>query len=111
MSVIAELDNIAFWFAENGYIGDTIMNDSKLVQEVTITEIIANFQIGKCISINLRSVLLLVLSFGMLAAYAPIAYLQVDGRFFQMKYPNCALSKEKIVDMGDEICDGGIQNT
>lgn len=111
MSVIAELDNIAFWFAENGYIGDIIMNDAQLVQQVTITERIAKLQIGKCLSINLRTVLLVVLSMGMMAAYAPIAYLQVDGRFFAMKYPNCALKKDKIANMGDEKCDGGIQNT
>ncbi len=111
MSVIAELDNIAFWFAENGYVGDVLMNDALMVQRVEITENFKKIKVGRFCSINLRSLLFIVLVLIMSGSFAPIVYLQNSGALFKLKFPHCTLNIDLISTMGDGVCNGGIQNS
>lgn len=110
MSVIGELDNIAFWFAENGYVGDIIMNDAQIVQAVEITEEITEINLF-LFKISFRSLLYILLTACVMTAYTPFAYRQHIGVYFTQKYPKCFLTREQINAMGNEVCDGGIQNS
>ncbi len=108
--ILLELDNIAFWFAENGYVGDIIMADAEIVQAVSIQEEVINFNLAVC-SISFRSVLFIVLTAAVMGGYAPFAWRQHTGVYFNLKYPKCPLALNKINKMGDGVCDGGLQNS
>lgn len=111
MSVIAELDNIAFWFAEHGYFGDTIMADSEKVQKVKLEDKIIGIRLGRFCVFNLRMALLLVLFFITVSGFVPVAIMQISGRYFSMEYPGCNIPATDISSINDGVCDGGIQNS
>lgn len=111
MSVIAELDNIAFWFAEHGYVGDIIMQDSGKVQKVKIEDKILSIKLGRFCVFNLRMLLLLIMLLVMVAGFVPVVISQISGEYFKMKLPDCNIPPWKIPSINDGVCNGGIQNT
>ncbi len=107
MSVIAELDNVAFWFAGQGYAGDVIMKDTVKIREVEVDSL----ERRKLIGINLRPFLFIALLMVMIGGFTPIIIGQTNGDFFHLKYPNCAIKSTEQIDMiGNGVCDGGYIN-
>jgi hypothetical protein len=111
MSVIAELDNIAFWFAEQGYAGDEIQKDSVRVQKVQIEDKILYIRFGKYASFNLRTTLFVFLLATTITCFTPIIIGQNNGTYFRLKYPKCNVMSELINTFNDGKCDGGLQNS
>ena len=109
MSIIAEIDDIAFWFADSGYVGNVIRKDAKRVREVQFEDNTKKTRFFGLI--QLRSVMFLVLLVVMMSAYTFVAFRQNSGYYFEQKYPHCAIPIEDMRKLGDGSCDGGIMNT
>jgi hypothetical protein len=107
MQLIAEVDNVAFWLATHGYFGSTLKDDTKQAKKVRVKDEVPKL----CFGLPLRPIVLLLLLFFMLAAFAPIIIWQQSGKFFQQTYPKCKIKNEDIKLIGNGICNGGEFNT
>lgn len=107
MQLISELDNMMFWLALHGYAGVALMEGAKKAQKVRIKDDVMKSFCG----IPLRTMVLVIVFFSMLACWSYIVIGQVSGNFFYLKFPKCGISKENIPFMNDGICHGGAQNT
>jgi hypothetical protein len=107
MSLIAELDNVAFWFAKNGYAGSRVMKDTAKIDEIEINDL----AMTTCLGISLRPFLFMGLLGIMLLGFMPVIIGQSSGAYFKLKYPNCIVSPEQIGNFGNDQCDGGFLNS
>ena len=109
MGVIAEIDNIAFWFADSGYVGDSIRKDANNVREIQIEDKTIKARILGFL--HLRSAMFLILLVVMITSFSFVAYRQDNGHYFKQKYKACDIPREQIRLLGDGICNGGFMNS
>lgn len=81
-SIIAEIGDIAFWFAVSGYVGNIIWKDAKRVQEVQFEDNTKN-KTRLFGLMQLRSIIFLVLLVMIVSAYAFVAQKQNNGYYFE----------------------------
>ena len=112
MGIIAEIDVIAFWFGDNGFIGTIVRCDIRRVKEILIEDrsrrsnrFVSNSQI------RMRSVVFLVLVFVSYIAFIIVVIGQNGGYFFRLKYPSCDISPQEMFQLGDGVCNGGYVNS
>jgi hypothetical protein len=107
MQLIAEIDNVAFWLANQGYFGSNIKDDTIQAKKVRVKDEVAR----TCFGLPLGPIVLLLLFLFMLAGFVLIMYGQKSGAFFRDVYPSCPIKQSDIVRIGDGKCDGGVFNT
>jgi len=107
MYIISDLDEIAFELAKNGYFGKKLTKDAYFVQNLQLEDQIAT----SCFFIPLRPLILSAVFLITLGSFIPVAYNQVNGKYFRDKFPNCAIEAADIVKIGNGQCDGGLFNS
>ena len=109
MQVISELDNAVFHLSNHGYFGTALEKDTKTAKSIKVRDKMQKI----CFGLPLRLVILIGLSIVMITTFINgVVIGQVDGTFFQKKYPNCMIrNTTQIASMGDGKCNGGLTNT
>ncbi len=108
MQVISELDNMAFWLAENGYCGKSLARKTKLVKRVRLSDDDHTNQCATTVRFSVIGVIFLA----MLTGWGYIVYGQVSGSYFFLKFPNCPITDTaRISKFNDGICHGGAGNS
>lgn len=107
MQIISELDNMMFWLALHGYVGNDLAKGAKQAIKIKIHDNITKAYWG----VPLRTLILLGICLAMIGSWGYFAYGQVSGKFFALKYPKCHISDKEILKLNDGICDGGQLNT
>ena len=109
MSIIGEIDNVAFWFAESGFVGDDVRQDAKQVKQVQFEDSTKKTRFFGFM--QLRSTLFLALLIVTITAFTVVAYRQSIGYYFEQMYPGCDISLEEIKRLNDGVCHGGFVNS
>ncbi len=105
---IAQMDNIGFWCAKEGYIGDRAMNDAIDAKNTRVEDVSQKC----CCGIQLRPFVFLSLLFIMVGSLIPVILRQTNGVYFRMMYPQCNLQhSHQILQINDGKCDGGVVNS
>ena len=107
--VISELDNVVFHLSNHGYFGVTLRKDTKSAKDIKVQD---KVQVV-CFGLSLRPIMLWGLLFVMIIIFVNgIVIGQMNGSFFEKKYPNCNIrDKNEIARMGNGECNGGLPNT
>ena len=115
MGIIAEIDNISFWFADNGYVGETIKKNTKVVKMIRIEDRTDGSKRSifgsKGESLKTRSLFFFILVTIMYSAFAIVTRRQLSGFYLRQKYPSCDIAVEDMYKLNDGVCDGGFVNS
>lgn len=110
MGIIAEIDNIAFWYVESGFVGESIRNDAHKVKNVKVND--QTMRVGGLFSfLRLRTVIFLMLLVIMISSFTFVAHRQSSGFYLNLKYPACGIALEDLRQLGDGECNGGFFNS
>ena len=104
---ISELDDMLYFVARIGYLGSGPKQATERVEKVKVKDKVTEL----CCGIPLRSVALFLLAASMIGGWAALAIGQDSGRYFNLKYPDCTIPVERVRDVNDGKCDGGILNS
>jgi hypothetical protein len=110
VQIVAEIDNVAFWLADNGYFGTRLRHDCMDLKRLQILDEDQSYQMG-CCRLLLRPFILFSLFLMMIGAFIPTVQGQISGRYFTQKYPNCRIPDGEYHKIGDGVCKGGVFNT
>ena len=109
LGVIAEIDNIVFWFFDNGYMGGVIRKDAEKVKELKVKD---KTRRVCCLGLfGPQSIFFLALLTGMTTAFAFVVHKQNSGIYLRQIYPSCNINIDDMYQLGNGICDGGITNS
>ena len=111
MGIIAEIDNIAFWFVDSGYVGDAIQEDAQKVKKVTLKDQTIKVKCGLFGFLRLRTIMFFILLVVTIASFSFVAHRQSSGYYLSMKYPACDIPVEDLQILGDGECNGGFVNS
>ena len=113
MTIIAEIDDIGFWFAENGYLSEKCRQDIKKVKEFHIEDKStgSSRKLPRGMRIKHRSVFFVFLLIMLLVPFILIVHHQRNASFFRLRYPGCDIQFSEIALLGNEHCDGGFLNS
>ena len=115
MGIIAEIDNISFWFADNGYVGETVKKNTKVVKMIRIEDRTDGSKRSifgsKGESLKTRSLFFFILVTIMYSAFAIVTRRQLSGFYLRQKYPSCDIAVEDMYKLNDGVCDGGFVNS
>ncbi len=128
LMVISEVDNIMFQLAKHGYLGDELSAQVEKVEDNNVASSMSYNSSSQSIRQRKTGLLLvrlvfLTLLFGMIGWWADILSKQIDGTFFEQKFPGCNVTgtfldakSTKAFDLakqhfGDDECYGGPLNT
>jgi hypothetical protein len=106
MHLISELDNVAFWLATHGYFGTNLKHEANEAKQIQVKD-----DVHKLFGWPLRPLILLALLLLMMSSFLAFALGQTSGTYFRQKYQHCGIKNEKIVNIGDGKCHGGLENT
>jgi hypothetical protein len=103
---VSAIDNVIFFCANTGYFGQKVGRQAQATTEEHIVD-------GKKWSFKARSIVVIIIGSIMIIALSHVAYEQVSGNYFALRYPNCIVGDESIAisKMMNGICDGGELNT
>jgi len=87
--VIAQIDDIVFMMADQGYFGENLHIEADKAKDIEITPLTKE---GR----KWRSGAILIIFFIMLGLWGFCIYLQLTGKLFSRKYPECIQHFEKI---------------
>lgn len=108
LTVVNELNNIAFDLAANGYFGRSLQSKAAAASDIEIDV----FGLSRGSAFTVRIVTLCILILSMVAGWAVIVYSQIHGDFFRTNFPECNEMFEIAEKyFGDGRCYGGPLNT
>jgi hypothetical protein len=114
MQIIAEIDNMAYFLAANGYFGTVLKDNTEQYQKVVVEE---NYDTqtrkicGMEFTLSVCQVLLCILTFLMMGVFIHILILQRNGYFLKDQYPDCSIRDDEVQFIGDDKCKGGKYNS
>jgi hypothetical protein len=103
---VSSIDNVFFFCATAGYFGKKVGRQAQATTEKEIVD-------GKKWSFKVRPIVMIIIGSIMVITLFSVAYGQVSGSYFALKYPHCAVTNNvtAISKMTNGVCDGGELNT
>jgi len=106
MQIISDLDNVAFWLADQSYIGTNLKRCAVKAKRLRVKD-----EVPKIFGLKrlpLRPILLVTLVILMTGGLVSFVLRQNSGEFFRMAFPDCNIQTDKIIFAGDGLCHGAL---
>jgi len=108
LTIISEIDNVLYGLAVYGYLGEQLRCGAVKVEEVETPKTLRGKAHRELAFVRLTFFLLLGVMFG---GWGVIFYYQMNGIYFERKFPGCVNYDLALDHFGDGKCYGGTLNT